>query len=125
MARIWRSQSNSPLKSSILRLHHIGLTVPNLELAEYHFMKNGFQHEACMIWEQERNLFLTKKTLRIELSQTTVQTELIHFAFEVPSLSAVRGLYKYEDGPYELDNGWDVLFAKDGYHPWIEFIQTT
>lgn len=115
-----------------LHHHHIGIEVENLVRAKSFYIEVlGFNEEYCLRLPEEKVVFLTKEGFRIELIEPLgefKESDGYHLAFTINDFGFLEnelqnfGL-KHVEGPYNLDNGWKVIFFEDEkmqLYEWIE-----
>ncbi len=116
----------------MMRLHHIGIEVHNLESIVSYYESLHFQVETCLRLPEEKIVFMTRGQTRIELIQTipASQSGEIHLAWQVECLGDWIGKnqnnndYHLLEGPIVLDNGWKTaFFQKIEHSEIIELVQ--
>ena len=117
-----------------MNLHHIGINVRSLEDSKLFYQTYfGFREELYLEWGGEAILFLVKDTLRLELIHDSVMEEehslKAHFALEVENLGEwIDFLNEQEimptEGPFDIDNGWRVVFFSGPDGEVIELVET-
>ncbi|WP_066072420.1 VOC family protein [Neobacillus soli] len=111
-----------------MRFHHYAIEVNNIE-ESVAFYENylGLQEECRMFFMGEEIVFLVLGDFRLELISGQQKTDkATHICFEVSYLLGVMN--RLEDickieGPYTLENGWEIVFFEGPDREVIEFLQ--
>lgn len=115
----------------IMKLHHIGINVRNMEKSKAFYQTHfGFEEKFAAVLGKEHILFLSRNEEWLELifdPNTAHLHSHVHFAWEVEDLEgeikrlSLQGLEPVE-GPIQLDNGWKAVFFEGSDGEIIELI---
>jgi lactoylglutathione lyase len=112
-------QINLKKSGETMKIHHIGISVKNLEESKRFYQTHfGFSEEFSVVIGNEHIVFLSREGERIELTHDgeTFQTHPnVHWAWVIGDLDGEikrlshQGLEPVE-GPLHLENGWEAVF---------------
>ena len=116
-------------EDGILKFHHIGFEVKDLESSKENFINHlGFHTEEYLELNGENLLFLVNDSIRIELIENDcIEDEglsQMHICFETDCLEFLDawGLSIIE-GPMLMENGWTSVFVEGKNSETIEFLK--
>ncbi|GHI00455.1 VOC family protein [Neobacillus kokaensis] len=111
-----------------MRFHHYGIEVSSIEDSILFYKKSlGFVEESRMFFEDEQIVFLRLGDFRLELIAGKGDSEKNHhFCFEVNEFPEVmtnfRG-FRIIEGPFKLQNGWQIVFFEGPDREIIELLK--
>ncbi|MCM3664992.1 VOC family protein [Mesobacillus subterraneus] len=119
-----------------MRIHHFAMEVKDLALSKT-FYENvlGFKEHSKPTFLGEKIVFLELAGFKLELTelignnkQTIIDREHVHLCFEVDDLrEKIRRFEEMhiapEEGPYQLNNGWETVFYQGPDNEILEFLE--
>ncbi len=110
-----------------MRFHHFAVEVENLEESITFYKKLlGLEIESQFSFMDEKIVFLASDDFRLELIANPEDVKTTHICFEVNNLCEVMNEIDSKqklEGPYKLQNGWEIVFYEGSNQEIIEFIQ--
>ncbi|MFZ7946559.1 MULTISPECIES: VOC family protein [Bacillaceae] len=111
-----------------MRFHHYALEVNNLEQSIAFYKRYlGLVEECRFSFMGEEIVFLALGAFRLELiSGQQEPSQTTHICFEVNDMGEVMNRFadiRKIEGPYSLENGWQIVFYEGPDQEIIEFLQ--
>ena len=112
--------------------HHIGIEVSNIENSQHFYNKLlNFQYETTFEFFDEKIVFLTNQQIKLELIEKDGDVKSqgnLHICFSVDNLIKMLKRAKREgipilEGPYDLHNGWKIVFMEGPDGEIIELLE--
>ncbi|MEI5908958.1 VOC family protein [Bacillus spongiae] len=112
-----------------MKVHHIGIMVNNLEASHSFYREHfGFKVKQLLQFLEEDILFIQREEVVLELIKGSMAKNTHHFCLEVDCVEKwMKRLNNHNlqpiEGPYDLNNGWKVVFYEGPDDEIIELLE--